>query len=66
METTQDPRAEELLSVRDVLRICPVPQATWHAWVRAGTAPKGLRISPRKTLWKKADVLAFMASRVEA
>lgn len=73
MTLSQDPRPEaqqsptdELIGVHEVLALCPVPASTWRTWTANGTAPKGIKMGPRKTLWKKSDVLAFMASRAAA
>lgn len=58
--------SEELISLHVVLQICPVPPPTWRTWIARGIAPKGIKIGPRKTLWRKSDVEAFVASRAAA
>lgn len=36
--------------------------ATWHRWVAAGTAPAPIKLGPAVTVWRRADVLAFVES----
>lgn len=60
------PPPDELIPFREVNRITNVPRSTWSAWESAGLAPKGIKLGPRKTLWAKADVVAFLAARKTA
>lgn len=63
--TTAAP-AEDLIPFSEVNRITNVPRSTWSVWEAAGRAPKGIKMGPRKTLWTRADVLAFVAARKAA
>jgi len=65
-ENRPDPAADELIPFREVNRITNVPRSTWSSWEAVGLAPKGLKLGPRKTLWQRADVLAFISSRKSA
>ena len=34
--------------------------ATWWRWVKSGRAPQSIKLSPGTTVWRLADVLAFI------
>ena len=59
-------QASDLISISEVYELTKVPAPTWRTWTAKGIAPKGIKMGPRKTLWRKSDVLAFMASRTAA
>lgn len=42
-----------------------VSAATWWAWVKAGKAPQPIKLSPGVTVWRYADVVAFVESLAE-
>jgi prophage regulatory protein len=40
----------------------PVCRATWWAGIKNGKYPKGIKLSPRVTVWRTADILALIAN----
>ena len=61
---------QQYLRVSDIVRnrktgspgILPISSATLWAWVRAGKAPKPIRLSAGVTVWRRADIFAFAES----
>jgi prophage regulatory protein len=49
-----------LLRLRDVLRIVPVGKSTWWAGVKSGRHPKGIKLSPRVTVWRSDVIHAWI------
>jgi len=45
-----------------VLSVIPVSRPTWWAWIKAGKAPSGTKLSPRITAWRVEDIRALIAS----
>jgi prophage regulatory protein len=60
----------QYLRVSDIVRnrktkdpgILPISPSTWWSWVKAGKAPKPVKLSPGVTVWNKEMVLAFAAT----
>nr|WP_254722216.1 AlpA family phage regulatory protein [Gilvimarinus xylanilyticus] len=51
-----------------VRRVCDsvgVSKTTWYKWVQEGKAPKGIRLSPGITVWRKSDIDAFIAQLIQ-
>jgi predicted DNA-binding transcriptional regulator AlpA len=46
--------------------IIPVCKATWWAGVKSGRFPKGIKLSPRVTVWRIADLRELIANGVTA
>lgn len=42
--------------------LLPITASTWWAWVKAGKAPAPIKLSPCCTVWREADVRAFVES----
>ena len=40
--------------------IIPVCATTWWAGLKAGRYPKGIKLSPRVTVWRASDVFALI------
>ena len=40
--------------------IIPVCTTTWWAGIKAGRYPKGIKLSPRVTVWRASDVFALI------
>jgi predicted DNA-binding transcriptional regulator AlpA len=55
--TTVNPQA--LLRLPQVLALVPVSRASWLAGVRTGRYPQPIKLGPRTTCWKAADILAL-------
>lgn len=49
-----------LLRLPQVLRLVPVSKSTWWAGVRQGRFPQPVKIGPRTTCWKAADVFELI------
>lgn len=43
-----------------ILGIIPVSKSTWWNGVASGRYPKGVKISPRCTAWRAADIRALV------
>jgi len=41
--------------------IIPVGRTTWWAGVKSGRYPKPIKLSPRVTVWRVADILALIS-----
>jgi prophage regulatory protein len=52
-----DPHAEPPISA-----IIPVSKSTWWAGVANGRFPKPVKLGPRTTAWRAADIHAFCES----
>ena len=48
------------LRLPQVLALIPVGKSSWWRGVKAGRYPKGMKIAPRTTAWKTADILALL------
>jgi predicted DNA-binding transcriptional regulator AlpA len=40
-------------------------KTTVHGWERAGKFPRRIYLSPRKVVWKKAEIDAWLADRAQ-
>jgi prophage regulatory protein len=62
--TLQSPAPPDLtfLRERQVLIRIPVSRATWWRWVKAGRAPKPVRLGPGIVAWRASDIDIFAAS----
>lgn len=47
-------------------RIIPVSSATWWRWVKAGKAPRPIKLSERVTAWRAEDIRTFLESMAPA
>ena len=62
------PLVSRLLRVAQVLGdeskgippMIPVSHSHWYQGVKDGRFPKGIKLSPRVTVWKESDILALM------
>jgi prophage regulatory protein len=69
----QHEEIQQYLRVSDIVRnrrtgkpgILPISSATFWAWVKAGKAPKPIKLSAGVTVWRRADILAFAESLAE-
>lgn len=44
-----------------VLELFPVSEATWHRGIKEGRYPKGVKLGPRVTAWRVADILRLLS-----
>lgn len=42
--------------------LIPIGKSTWWQWVRDGKAPAPVKLGPRTTAWKSADISALIES----
>lgn len=47
---------------RGIEPLIPVSRSGWHAGVREGKFPAGIKLSPKITVWRESDVLALISS----
>lgn len=52
--------AEGYVRLPAVLSVVPVSRSTWLNWVKAGKAPKPVKLSERTTAWRVGDIRAFI------
>jgi predicted DNA-binding transcriptional regulator AlpA len=50
----------ELLRVSQIIRLIPISATTWQNWVNRGIAPKPSLKTGGSTLWRRADIRAFI------
>ncbi len=48
------------LRLPEVLHLIPVSEATWWNGCRTGRFPKGFKLTPRITAWRKQDILDLL------
>ena len=53
----------DLSSTPRVTPLVPVGKSTLWAWVKAGKFPEPIKIGPRTTVWRVADVRARLENR---
>lgn len=57
--------ADGLLRLHEVLAVYPVSRSTWWAGVASGRFPAGVKLSPRCTAWRAADVRELIESAAQ-
>lgn len=53
--------ADGLLRLPEVLSVYPVSASTWWAGIRAQRYPQPIKIGPRATAWRAADIRELIA-----
>ena len=56
-------REHDFLRVEQVAKMVSIGKTTVWVWSRAGKFPKPFKLSPSVTVWKAADVLAWMEAK---
>lgn len=51
---------DELWREKRVLQVFEVSRSHWHDLVHRGIAPKGIKVSPRITVWRASEIQAFI------
>lgn len=46
--------------VSQITELLCISPSTWWLWVQKGRAPKGHKLSPGVTVWKRSDIEAFI------
>ena len=54
-----------LVRAREGAAILRVSRATFWRYVKLGLLPRGIRLTPRCTVWRMADLDAFVARQAE-
>ncbi len=44
-----------------ILSVIPISKSTWWNWVKAGRAPKPIKLGPRTTAWRAEDIRSLIA-----
>ena len=55
---------DRLIRLRDALARVGMSRAAWYDAVRAGQAPRPVRIGRRAVAWVEAEVSAYIADRI--
>lgn len=58
--------AASFLRLPQVLSIVPVSRSTWWSRVRSGDFPQPVKLGPRMTAWRAADIAALLERLGEA
>ena len=59
-QKTNSQSADGFLRLPQVLALIPVSRSGWWAGVKDGRYPKPVKLSPRVTVWRAADIQAFI------
>lgn len=51
------------LRLKTVLTLIPVSKSTWWGGVRSGRYPKPVKLGPRITAWRAADIAALIINQ---
>ncbi len=54
--TPETPRVGGFLRLPQVLKLIPVSRSTWWSRVRTGDFPAPVKLGPRMTAWRAADI----------
>lgn len=54
-------KADGLLRLPEVLALVPVSASTWWEGIRSGRFPAGVKLGPRCTAWRAADIRGLLA-----
>ena len=52
-----------LLRLPQVLALIPVSRSAWWAGCKSGRYPKPVKLGPRTTAWRAADIAALLEKR---
>lgn len=52
----------EYLSAAELERLTGTRASTWRYWAHVGTGPRSFKLG-RRRVWKRADVLAWLAAQ---
>lgn len=64
MAHTKDGSAPSgFMRLPEVLKLIPVKESTWHAGRKSGRFPAGVKLSSRLTVWRRAEIDAFIAKQ---
>ena len=52
--------SDGFLRLPDVLAVIPVSASSWWNGIRVGKYPKGKKLGPRTTAWRRSDIQALI------
>lgn len=53
-------RSESFLRLPQVLAIIPISKSTWWQGCKDGRYPQPIKLGPRTTVWRSADIFALV------
>ncbi|QDO88355.1 helix-turn-helix domain-containing protein [Ornithinimicrobium ciconiae] len=57
----------DLLTVPEAAEVLHIPEATLRYWIHRGdTGPRSFKLGPRRRMYKREDVLAWMEAQYNA
>ena len=56
---TQSIEPQALYRAAECARFYSVGLSTWWQWAKTGKAPRGIKLSPKVTVWEGASLLAL-------
>lgn len=62
LDTPLDSKEIGYFRLPQILSLIPVSKATWWNECRSGRFPKGYKLTPRITAWRKKDILELLNS----
>ncbi|WP_084506667.1 helix-turn-helix transcriptional regulator [Nocardia violaceofusca] len=60
MDTSEQ---EMYLRAKQCEALTGIPEATWRWWAHVGYGPESFKMGPRRRVWKKSTVLAWIAEQ---
>ncbi|MEU1210002.1 DNA-binding protein [Nocardia sp. NPDC005825] len=54
---------EEFLRAKQLEELTGIPEATWRWWAHIGFGPESFKLSPRRRVWRRSTVLAWIAEQ---
>ncbi|BDU05997.1 helix-turn-helix transcriptional regulator [Nocardia cyriacigeorgica] len=54
---------EGYLRAKDCEKLTGIPEATWRWWAHIGYGPISFKLGPRRRVWRKSAVLAWIAEQ---
>ncbi|MGY1867291.1 helix-turn-helix transcriptional regulator [Nocardia gipuzkoensis] len=54
---------ETYLRAKDCEALTGIPASTWRWWAHIGSGPVSFKLGPRRRVWRKSVVLAWIAEQ---
>ncbi len=61
MSKSVQPMNLSFLRESQILQLIPVSKSTFRRWINEGKFPRGIKLSPRITVWLSADVYEWIS-----
>lgn len=55
-----------VLTLPEVIKLTTLSKPTIYSYIRDGTFPKQVRIGPNRVVWRRADVVEWLESKLQA